>query len=140
MRKNILFLSKNKKKKITFALKLFLFFFCDMINWVSKLMSSRCISNLRYSFLKYSFIFAQLNPSHPADMHTKQYFTRGPLYIGVCLYVRTGGPHYSRETGVNFINVLRAAFAGADPVSTKKDSQVVSLFYAFGICVCKSYS
>ncbi len=35
--------------------------------------------------------------------------------------------------GVNFINVLLASFTGADPKSTKKDSQAVSLFCAFGI-------
>ncbi len=41
--------------------------------------------------------------------------------------------------GVNFISVLGAAFAGADPKS-KKDSQVVNLFRAFGICAGKSSS
>jgi len=40
--------------------------------------------------------------------------------------------------GVNFINVILAALALADPKSIKKDSQVVSSFYAFGICACKS--
>ncbi len=41
-------------------------------------------------------------------------------------------------TRVNFINVLRAAFTSADPESAKKDSQVVSLFWHFRNCSCKS--
>jgi len=41
--------------------------------------------------------------------------------------------------GVNFINVLWPAFTCADTkCAKKKDSQVVSLFYAFGICARKS--
>jgi len=36
--------------------------------------------------------------------------------------------------GVIFINILLLAFERADPKSAKKDSQVVSLFYFFGIC------
>ncbi len=40
--------------------------------------------------------------------------------------------------GVDFINILRAAFTDADLESTKKDYQVVSLFCDFGICACKS--
>ncbi len=34
------------------------------------------------------------------------------------------------RSGVNFINILLAAFTGADPKRAKKDSQIVSL-YAF---------
>ncbi len=41
---------------------------------------------------------------------------------------------------INFINNLRAAFTRADPESGKKDSQVVSLFCAFGICPSKRCS
>jgi hypothetical protein len=44
------------------------------------------------------------------------------------------------SAGVNFTNVLRAAFMLADHKSAKKDSQVVSLFWAFGICAVKSWS
>jgi len=40
---------------------------------------------------------------------------------------------------VNFINVLRTTFMLADPKSAK-NSQVVRLFVAFGICKCKSCS
>jgi len=36
--------------------------------------------------------------------------------------------------GVNFINILQAAFTGEDPKSAKKYSKVVSLLCAFGIC------
>jgi len=43
-------------------------------------------------------------------------------------------------TRLNFINVIRAAFGLADPKSVKKDSKVVSLFCAFGICEHKSCS
>jgi len=39
---------------------------------------------------------------------------------------------------VNFINFLRATFTCADPKSAKKDSQVVNLFFTFGICAHKS--
>jgi hypothetical protein len=42
--------------------------------------------------------------------------------------------------GVDFINVLRAAFAREDPKSTKKYSKVVRLFCTFGIFLCKSCS
>jgi len=41
------------------------------------------------------------------------------------------------EAGVNFTNILQAAFTGADTKSAKKYCQVVSLFCAFGIYVCK---
>ena len=37
-------------------------------------------------------------------------------------------------TGVNFINIFRAAFTRADSKIAKKDSQVKQLFRAFGIC------
>jgi hypothetical protein len=40
--------------------------------------------------------------------------------------------------GVNFINILQAAFAYADPKIAKKDSQVANLFCAFEICMHKS--
>ncbi len=43
-----------------------------------------------------------------------------------------------RRSGVNFINVLRAAFTHADPKSAEKDSWVVSLCCAFGIYAHKS--
>jgi hypothetical protein len=40
--------------------------------------------------------------------------------------------------GVNISNVLQAAFTRGDPKSAIKDSQVVSLFCTFGICMRKS--
>jgi len=43
-----------------------------------------------------------------------------------------------KKPSVNFMNILQAAFTCADPESAKKDSQVVSLFCAFGICGRKS--
>jgi len=36
--------------------------------------------------------------------------------------------------GVNFINILQAAFACADPESAKKELQLDRLFCSFGIC------
>ena len=42
--------------------------------------------------------------------------------------------------GVNFTNILRAAFTRADPKSAKKDSQLKQLFCDFGIYVRKSCS
>jgi len=49
-----------------------------------------------------------------------------------------GGPEKLATTGVNFINVLHAAFTHTNPKSAKKDSQVVNIFCAFGICPLKS--
>jgi len=40
--------------------------------------------------------------------------------------------------GVNFTNVLQAAFTQTDPKSAKKYSQATSLFCALGICGRKS--
>jgi len=49
------------------------------------------------------------------------------------------GKFFGGSPGVNFINVLRAAFMLVDPESVKKYSQVVNLFFgAFGMCARKS--
>jgi len=42
--------------------------------------------------------------------------------------------HAHTQEGVNFTNILCAAFKQADPRSAKKYSQVIILFCAFGIC------
>ena len=42
--------------------------------------------------------------------------------------------------GVNFTNVLQAAFTRVDPKNAKTDSQLKQLFWAFGICARKSCS
>jgi len=42
------------------------------------------------------------------------------------------------KPGVDFTNILQAAFTRADPKSAKNYSQVISLFCAFGICARKS--
>jgi len=44
----------------------------------------------------------------------------------------------SGHEGLNFINVLCATSARADPQMHKNDSQVVNLFYAFGFYEHKS--
>jgi len=59
------------------------------------------------------------------------YFMLLQLLLGIALLI---------IPGVNFINVLRVAFARAEPESVKKDRQVVKSFYAFGICVRKSWA
>ncbi len=46
------------------------------------------------------------------------------------VYFRAAG-YQKGYPGVNFIKVLRAAFMLVDPKSPNKDSQVVSLSYAF---------
>jgi hypothetical protein len=50
------------------------------------------------------------------------------------------GKKKANESGLNFIVILPADFARKDDKSAKKDSQVVSLFCAFGICAHKSCS
>ncbi len=45
---------------------------------------------------------------------------------------------HKEAPGLNFINVLHTAFTLEDPKKRKKDSQVVNLFYAFGIYERKS--
>jgi len=42
-----------------------------------------------------------------------------------------------QQSGVNFTNVLPAAFACADP---KKDNENLTIFCAFGICTCKRFA
>ena len=42
--------------------------------------------------------------------------------------------------GVNFTNILQAAFTRADPKSAKKTVKLSSFFCAFGICARKSCS
>jgi len=46
------------------------------------------------------------------------------------------GDFSERSPGINFINVLQAAFASADPKSAKRQSNCQS-FCAFVICSCK---
>jgi len=53
---------------------------------------------------------------------------------------RTSGRPSRRRPGVNFINVLQAAFAGADPKSVKNKIKSSVSFYAFGIFAHKSCS
>jgi len=53
----------------------------------------------------------------------------------------TGDPHTQfRHNGVNFINVLRAAFAHSDPKSTKKTDNMTAFFCTFGIFARKSFA
>ena len=42
------------------------------------------------------------------------------------------------KTGVNFINILRAAFTHKDPKIAKKDSQVKQLFVLLGSACVKA--
>ncbi len=42
-------------------------------------------------------------------------------------------------TGVDFTNILMEAFMHADPEGAK-DTDDLIVFYAFGICFCKSYT
>jgi hypothetical protein len=45
-------------------------------------------------------------------------------------------PGFFGQTGVNFVNVLRAAFACADPESAKKTDNLTSFFALKGsVCV-----
>jgi len=47
---------------------------------------------------------------------------------------------HTEHPGVNFINVLQAAFTHADPESAKKTVKSAVLFYAFGTYVHKSFA
>ena len=59
------------------------------------------------------------------------------MYIKLS-YIKAGRKMLVKLTpGVNFTNVLQAAFTLADPESTKKAAQLDSLFCAFGVCMRK---
>ncbi len=64
------------------------------------------------------------------------------FYLFEHTYISKEANSFLKQTslGVNFINILRAAFRRASPKSKKIYSQVVSLFWAFGIYAHKSCS
>jgi len=54
--------------------------------------------------------------------------------------MKFGCSKWNSDSGVNFTNVLQAAFMLSDPESTKKLLDLTVFFYAFGICAFKSCS